>query len=448
MSTAIAPPVTPCQRRYQLVGPPTAVMVLVLLLASVLVGCGAATHANSTATAGSGGLARFYTQTLAWSSCAGIFQCSALTVPLDYANSGGRTIQLAVIRARATDPAHRIGSLITNPGGPGGSGVQFVGQSYAAQPGQPSHFGAQLRADFDIVGFDPRGVGHSAPITCLSDTQHDHYFALDPTPQTPAQVNSVVTGDKTFDAGCQAHSAMLLPYVGTPNAARDMDILRAALDDQKMYYLGASYGTDRMLNEALAETGVLVTLYDSPTSWPTLRTALAMAMTGNGRGLLALSDLYDERNPQTGHYSNQSAANVAINCLDHPNPVHTAADINAELPAYQQASPLVGASFAWADLMCAYWPVPPQSQPHPVHYAGTPPILVVGTVHDPATPYPSALQMTDQLRSAVLLTYNGDGHTAYHRGSNCIDGAVDNYFTQAAIPATGTVCQPDSRPTS
>jgi pimeloyl-ACP methyl ester carboxylesterase len=534
VSTAIAPAVTPCQRRYQLVDPPTAVMVLVLLLASVLVGCGAATHANSTATAGSGGLARFYTQTLAWSSCAGIFQCSSLTVPLDYANPGGRTIQLAVIRARATDPAHRIGSLITNPGGPGGSGVQFVGQSYAAQPGQPSHFGAQLRADFDIVGFDPRGVGHSALITCLSDTQLDHYFALDPTPQTPAQVNSVVTGDKTFDAGCQAHSAMLLPYVGTPNAARDMDILRAALGDQKMFYLGASYGTylgaiyaelfpthiaravldgplppnltntqldlgqaqgfqteltrfitdcvtqpdcplgtdattaeqkfadflastqthplttgtDRMLDEALAETGVLVTLYDSPTSWPTLRTALAMAMTGNGRGLLALSDLYDERNPQTGHYSNQSAANVAINCLDHPNPVHTAADINAELPAYQQASPLVGASFAWADLMCAYWPVPPQSQPHPVHYAGTPPILVVGTVHDPATPYPSALQMTDQLRSAVLLTYNGDGHTAYHRGSNCIDGAVDNYFTQAAIPATGTVCQPDSRPTS
>jgi hypothetical protein len=207
-------------------------------------------------------------------------------------------------------------------------------------------------------------------------------------------------------------------------------------------------GTDRMLNQGLAETGVLVTLYDSPTSWPTLRTALAMAMAGNGRALLALSDLYDERNPQTGHYSNQSEANVAINCLVHPGPVHTVADVNAELPAYQQASPLIGASFAWDDLTCTYWPVPPQSQPHPVHYAGTPPILVVGTIHDPATPYPSALQMTDQLRSAVLLTYNGDGHTAYHRGSSCINAAVDDYFTQAAIPATGTVCQPDLRPTS
>ncbi len=215
MSTAIAPAVIPGQRRYQLVGPPTVVMLLVLMLASVLVGCGASSHANSTASAGSGRLARLYTQTLSWSSCAGIFQCSALTVPLDYANPGARTIQLAVIRARATDPAHRIGSLITNPGGPGGSGVQFVEQSYPAPPGQPSHFGAQLRADFDIVGFDPRGVGRSAPITCLSDTQLDHYFALDPTPHTPAQVDSVVAGDKTFDAGCQARSAMLLPYVGT-----------------------------------------------------------------------------------------------------------------------------------------------------------------------------------------------------------------------------------------
>ncbi len=170
MSTAIAPAVTPGQHRYRLVCSPAVAMLFVLLLASVLVGCGASTHANSTATAGSGGLERFYAQTLAWSACAGNFQCATLTVPLDYANPGGRTIALAVIRARATDPAHRIGSLLTNPGGPGGSGVEFVEQSYPAQPGQPSHFGAPLRADFDIVGFDPRGVGRSAPITCLSDT--------------------------------------------------------------------------------------------------------------------------------------------------------------------------------------------------------------------------------------------------------------------------------------
>ena len=104
VSTASTRAMTLCQRRYQLVGPPTAVWLLRLSLAWVLVGCGASTHANSTATAGSGGLARFYTQTLAWSACAGIFQCATLTVPLDYANPAGRTIQLAVNPGRGHHP--------------------------------------------------------------------------------------------------------------------------------------------------------------------------------------------------------------------------------------------------------------------------------------------------------------------------------------------------------
>ncbi|MDQ2884093.1 MAG: alpha/beta hydrolase [Actinomycetota bacterium] len=133
-------------------------------------------------------------------------------------------------------------------------------------------------------------------------------------------------------------------------------------------------GTSRMLDEALAETGVVVTMYDSPRSWPILRKALATALAGNGRELLTLSDLYNERDPKTGHHSNDSEANVAINCLDHPDPAHTVADVQAEVPAYEQASP---------------------------------------------------------------LTYNGDGHTAYRRGSTCIDAAVDAYLTQGAAPGGG-----------
>lgn len=515
-------PMSPVAAPYRRLIPRAGWLILALVLVA---GCSRSTTSNSR-------LERFYTQKLAWSSCAKIFECTSLTVPLDYADPTGRTIRLAVIRAPATDRVHRIGSLITNPGGPGGSGVDFVKRSYPAQPGQPSHFGPGLRAGFDIVGFDPRGVGQSAPIDCLSDTQLDHYLAQDPTPNTSAEVDAVVAGDKTFAAGCQARSTLLLPYVGTPNAARDMDILRAALGDQKMYYLGASYGTylgaiyaglfpthiaravldgpvppsltsrqlglgqargfqaeltrfitdcvihpdcplgndvtaaekkladffastdvhplptgsGRMLDEALAKTGVLVTMYGSPRTWPLLRKVLAMAMAGDGRGLLELSDLYYQRDPETGRYSNESEANVAINCLDHPDPVQSVTDVRAELPAYRQASPLIGASFAWSDLTCAYWPVPPKSQPHPVHYAGAPPILVVGTTHDPATPYPDAQLMAQQLGAAVLLTYNGDGHTAYGRGSTCIDGAVDAYLVQATVPAPGAVCQPDSGP--
>lgn len=503
--------------------------VLIPLLALVLSSCSRPTT-KPAAIDGPDALQRFYTQKLTWSSCDTIFECASLQVPLDYANPARQTIQLAVIRKRATDPAHRIGSLITNPGGPGGSGVEFIKQNYPAQLGQPSYFGPPLRADFDIVSFDPRGVGQSAPVTCLTDTQLDHFFALDPTPTTPAEVDAVVSGDKSFDAGCRAHSGALLPYVGTLNAARDMDILRAALGDAKMYYLGASYGTylgavyaqlfpthlaravldgpvppnqttkqqdlgqavgfqdefnrfitdcvthsdcplgtnaaaaegkladffastlrhplptgtPRMLDEALAETGVVLTMYDSPTSWSLLRTVLAQAMAGDGRGLLVLSDLYYERNPKTGHYSNESAANVAINCIDRPPDVHSVGDVRAELGEFERASPLLGATFAWGELQCAYWPVPPDSQPHPIHYASSPPILVVGTIHDPATPYPAARDMANQLSSAVLLTYNGDGHTAYNRGSTCVNNAVNAYLAQGTVPATGTVCQPDT----
>jgi pimeloyl-ACP methyl ester carboxylesterase len=505
--------------------------LVVALLAVVLSGCTQSPTGYSAATDGPTALKRFDTQKLTWSSCDKIFECASLTVPRDYTNPTRDTIALAVIRKRATDPAHRRGSLITNPGGPGGSGVDFVKRSYPAQSGHPPHFGPQLSAHFDIVGFDPRGVGQSAPITCLTDSQIDQYVALNPDPTTPAQVGAVVAGDKAFDAGCQTRSARLLPDVGTPNAARDMDILRAALGDPKMYYLGASYGTylgavytelfpnhlaravldgplppnltapqlglgqargfqdeltrfiadcvthpdcplgtdgttaaqkladfftstqanplptgtNRPLDEALAETGVLITMYGSPKTWPLLRQVLTTAMAGDGHGLLALSDLYYERDPTTGHYTNEAAANVAINCLDHPGE-RSVGDVQAELPSFKQASPLIGAALAWGDLPCAYWPVPVQSQPHPIHYAGSPPILVIGTIHDPATPYPSAQNMANQLGSAVLLTYNGDGHTAYGRGSRCIDTAVDAYLVQGTVPATGTVCQPDPVP--
>ncbi len=535
LPTPPAPAAKPSRRLRPTVTACTAVLALVLASCSQISSSqptnSQPTNANSVATDAPAALKRFSTQKLAWSRCDKIFECASLTVPLDYTNPARGTIQLAVIRKQATDPAHRIGSLITNPGGPGGSGVEFIKQNYPAQSGYPSHFGPQLRADFDIVGFDPRGVGQSAPITCLTDAQLDQYVALDPAPTTPPEVDAVVSGDKAFDVGCQAHSASLLPYVGTPNAARDMDVLRAVLGDQKMYYLGASYGTylgavyaelfpthlaravldgplppnltarqlgigqaggfqdeltrftddcathpdcplgtdattaeqkladffvsththplptgtNRMVNEALAETGVLSTLYASPTSWPLLRQVLALAMAGDGHGLLALSDLYYQRDSRTGHYSNSTAANIAINCLDRPD-VRSVDDVHAELPDFEQASPLIGASLAWSDLPCAYWPVPAQGQPHPIHYAGSPPILVIGTIHDPATPYPSAQEMAGQLGSAVLLTYNGDGHTAYGRGSRCIDTAVDAYLAQGTVPAASEVCQHDPVP--
>ncbi|HEY3894886.1 MAG TPA: alpha/beta hydrolase [Pseudonocardiaceae bacterium] len=500
---------------------------LVVVLGGLLACCFRSPTPNPTGAAVA--LTRFYSQTPAWWSCEQLFECTSLTVPLDYAKPAGTTIQLAVIRARATDPEHRIGSLITNPGGPGGSGVTVLKHSYPDWPGHPSHFGPQLRARFDIVGFDPRGVGRSVPITCLTDTQLDHYTALDPAPGTPAEVDAVVAAVKAFDAGCQTHSAPLLPHVGTPNTARDLDILRAVLGDPKLFYLGSSYGTylgavyaelfpshlarvvldgavpptltagqmaqghaggaqealagfiadcvshpdcplgrdaataaakladlfaatrahplpigtGRALGQASAETGVLVALYGSPQSWRLLRQALAGAMAGDGHGLLALADQYYGRDPLSGRYPTNLAAGLAISCLDRPG-VRSAREVQAELAGIARSSPLLGTLIAWRELPCAYWPVRPQSRPHPIRYAGSPPILVVGTTHDLATRYSWAQDLAGQLGSAVLLTYQGSGHLAYGRGSGCLDTAVDTYLVQGAVPATGTVCQPDA----
>ena len=182
-------------------------------------------------------LAGYYAQKLRWVACDRVFQCTRLLVPFDYSRPAGRRFSLPVIKLPASNPAKRIGALLVNPGGPGGSGV-----SYALQA--RSEIAAPVRARFDIVGFDPRGVGSSLPaVHCLTGPQLDTYFATNEMPATAAQLASVVSESRLFARGCERNSAALLPYVGTRDAARDMDVLRAALGDAKLTYLGKSYGT-------------------------------------------------------------------------------------------------------------------------------------------------------------------------------------------------------------
>jgi pimeloyl-ACP methyl ester carboxylesterase len=182
-------------------------------------------------------LAGYYAQQLHWVACATRFQCARLLVPFDYQRPAGRRFSLPVIRLRAADPGQRIGSLVINPGGPGGSGV-----SYALQAN--SVIAAPVRARFDVVGFDPRGVGGSLPaVHCLTGPQLDRYFSTNDSPANAAQLGPVVAESTQFAQGCERESSALLPYVGTRNAARDMDVLRAALGDAKLSYLGKSYGT-------------------------------------------------------------------------------------------------------------------------------------------------------------------------------------------------------------
>ncbi|MFF5536913.1 alpha/beta hydrolase [Streptomyces cinerochromogenes] len=470
-------------------------------------------------------LSPYYAQRLRWRDCgAPGFQCATMKAPLDYDKPDAGDIRLAVARKKATGKGEPLGSLLVNPGGPGGSAVQYL-QQYAGV-GYPE----EVRARYDMVAMDPRGVARSEPVECLGGRQMDAYTETDQTPDDQREREALVTADRKFAESCGARSARLLRHVSTVEAARDMDILRAVLGDRKLNYVGASYGTflgatyaglfpgrvgrmvldgamdpsldarrlnldqtagfetafrafakdcvrhsdcplggrgttpaqvgehleaffrkldahpipagdpdGRKLGEALATTGVIASMYDEA-SWEQLREALGSAMKENdGAGLLALSDSYYERDSD-GRYSNLMMANAAVNCLDLPPAFTGPEDVRKALPEFEKASPVFGPGLAWATLNCAYWPVRARGEPHRIEAKGAAPIVVVGTVRDPATPYRWARSLAAQLSSGRLLTYDGDGHTAYGRGSACIDTAIDTYLLHGTPPPPGKRC--------
>lgn len=502
---------------------------LAVATAGLLVsGCssgGSSTTATASTTSAAGaqtsaGLRAYYQQKLQWRAC-GVpgFECSTMKAPLDYAQPTGTAVKLAVARKKATGPGKRIGSLLVNPGGPGGTAVGYL-QQYAGV-GYP----APVRARYDMVAVDPRGVARSEPVECLTSREMDAYTQVDQTPDDAAEKTALATSFKKFAQGCEKRSGKILPHVSTVEAARDMDILRQLLGDEKLHYVGASYGTflgatyaelfpdrtgrlvldgaidpslpalemnrdqtagfetafqsfaadcvprkdcpvgtasvadasarlkkffaeldakpvetgeSRKLGESLATTGVIAAMYDE-TTWPELRSSLTRAMNGDGGGLLALADSYYERDTE-GKYANLMYANAAVNCLDLP-PAFSGPDaVAAALPSFEKASPVFGEGFAWAILNCAYWPVKAIGTPHRIEAKGAAPIVVVGTTRDPATPYKWARSLASQLSSGRLLTYEGDGHTAYGRGSDCVDTAINTYLLEGTPPPANKKC--------
>ncbi|MEU3611404.1 alpha/beta fold hydrolase [Streptomyces sp. NPDC006872] len=165
------------------------------------------------------------------------WQCATMKAPLDWDDPEGDTIGIALIRARAGgDESSRIGSLVFNFGGPGGSGVSTLpafGDEYAA-----------LRTRYDLVSFDPRGVGRSAGVRCENDQQLDAYFQQDATPDDAGERTALLDNTKDFNAACEKNSRKVLPHVRTTDAARDMDLMRQVLGDDRLYYFGISYGTE------------------------------------------------------------------------------------------------------------------------------------------------------------------------------------------------------------
>jgi pimeloyl-ACP methyl ester carboxylesterase len=177
----------------------------------------------------------YYSQKLLWSSCYGNYQCADLKVPIDYEDLTTGTFDISVMKFKAQDPANRIGSLVVNPGGPGGSGVDYA---YAAE----YLFTPAILNTYDIVGFDPRGVGRSEPILCLSDKELDANYASDSKPDNEKEFTRTLIESKKFIQQCQEKNKHLTSF-STANAARDMDILRQAVGDKQLNYMGKSYGT-------------------------------------------------------------------------------------------------------------------------------------------------------------------------------------------------------------
>lgn len=206
----------------------------------LLAGCTASEGTTSSATSTPKSVAQFYDQKLNWKSCHGSgFDCTTVTTPIDWAHPSKGSIKLALIRHKTTSKASRVGSLLVNPGGPGGSGYDFVEQSldYAAD--------ASLQKSFDVVGWDPRGVGRSAPISCLSDKAMDTFLYATPanTEGSDAWLQDQVPKEQAFAAACKKNTGALLGHIDAESNARDMDLMRAVLGDKKLNYLGFSYGT-------------------------------------------------------------------------------------------------------------------------------------------------------------------------------------------------------------
>jgi pimeloyl-ACP methyl ester carboxylesterase len=218
---------------------PVALGPVALLAAALLGGCTLIVPPEVEQSAPSTTVEGFYAQTLDWRDCepAGM-ECTTVTAPIDWADASAGSIELAVVRL-ATDSGSRVGSLLMNPGGPGGSGVELVQQAAEFVTSD------DLRESFDIVGWDPRGVGESTTVGCYDDADMDDF--LYGVPQNPtgtdAWLADQVAVEADFAAACSAASGELLGHIDVESNARDMDLLRAVLGDETLNYLGFSYGT-------------------------------------------------------------------------------------------------------------------------------------------------------------------------------------------------------------
>lgn len=445
------------------------------------------------------------------------FECGRLDVPISYKEPRGATMPLFLVRVKLAGQTDRIGSLVVNPGGPGASGSDAAIALAAKLP-------VEVLQRFDLVGFDPRGVGLSTPVECIPSELKDRIVAAQPRPTSDQQIADAFSLARTVAKGCLDKYGDALGTFNTVDTARDLDRIRAALGDEKLTYLGYSYGTtlgsvyahlfpgrvramvldgavdpdadpkaqaeaeaaalekgfdafaqnctglasgcpiggdprqfvqDLMTKadqapipsakqgETRKATGGVVldavraALYD-PASWPQLAQSLAAAQKGDSQGLFSLADSYSGR-LEDGHYSNLMDALLTIDCADTPTkqqPGET--EIKSLVADWNQKYPLFGAGEAVSLYTCSPWKIPRTPLPQR-DAAGSAPIVVVGNTGDPVTPMQGATDLARDLKTGVLLTWQGQGHTSYPK-SQCLIDNVDRYLIDLAAPHNGLTC--------
>ena len=488
-------------------------------------------------------LALYYAQTISWTSCHQTLECGSVVVPIDWQNVTSRSISLALVKHPARGVSH--GELLVNPGGPGGSGVDLV------EAGVANVVDSVIAKNFDVIGFDPRGVGASSPVRCFDAAGADRYFygidrgAIGSATWIAAEKAKAVS----LAQACEKGTGPVLGHIDTVNAATDMDVIRSALGAKKLNFLGYSYGTflgtiyaglfparvgkmvldgaydpwganyapgsptgtsasyrvdpasdsiveqavgfedalstylqscltnasatvgilqcpfqtslskakiavegllsaaaahpfvgvdGRLLGDMSLATAIDDALYD-PTDWPDLTRMFTQLQEGDPSMAFQFADDYNARSSDGSYDDNSDLAHLAIDCLEQGPSVDLKFD-RREAIELRKVAPVLGIYSAYSDLVCSGWKYGPAPFPNVVHAQGTGPILVIGTTGDPATPYTDAKNLAKQLAGGHLVTFRGQGHTAYDRGDACINQTVDDYLLLSKVPAKDPSC--------
>jgi pimeloyl-ACP methyl ester carboxylesterase len=437
------------------------------------------------------------------------FECASVKVPLDYDDPRGATTSVALARKPATDQAHRIGSLFLNPGGPGGSGVDYA-------LGAGDRLSANLQGRFDIVGFDPRGIGRSDPLHCFASESDllKFFVGIPGFPYQAAQERPYFDRYRTLGPECR-DDQKIARHMSTADVARDMDVLRRAVGDRKISYLGFSYGSylgatyanlfpnniralvvDGVLDPELWSSGrqvesdriatkeefreflrncdeaACVFGPDSEKRWNALLTSVrakpiqlgdqeytydavinaAIGAMYNPRGWPDAAQLFDQLSDASSASLSVAAEPDYSNGFDAYNG-NVCADI--EFPRafeayratarYAAAGSEFGPAWWWGNAACANWPVNQDRFTGPWRTRTNAPVLVVGNHFDGVTDFRGAQAVNRQIAGSRLLAYAGWGHTAYGL-SKCATDYTNAYLLNGTLPAVGTVCPANPNP--